>query len=537
MRSNHCSCRLKSSLLLRFGSTLPLPDVKEANRAEWLLTKFRYLNRKRLGKPKSPTLSWSTLQPMLQRALCDVLILLDCCFAGSAARASINGTNELLAACGRETTTAAVTDRSFTRNLLRKIKSFNGQPFTVNQLYERLINDRKRIDKTPQYAALSDCARSSIVLAPVRSELAVNDLQLSVQSSTESGSNDSGPLTSASTSLVPSSETGTSGLSSPSEGSRVLIAVSLAAEASVPEVELWKKWLSTDAPDNIRRLKVTMETAFSAHSTLVLVSVPISVWNHLPDTSAYRFVDFIKSGNLLACGAKQSEQHEEIFVVKENAMTDDSSSIVSDEGYQFMHDRPSLSGTVSDEGYQFMHDRPSLSGMDHARIDHLSNAPSGLLKSTLYSQSIDRSIIVPPQPTLAGVVLGDLGISRLAAYTPSASDRTLYNSCPLTGYCDFRIFTLRQGSSNEPIEGTLMTCSLEKGTSPIEKIQSYEALSYHWGNGEASFKMTIITEGVPRTFNVRSNLHAALNQLRLADRYVHLGAESSARHAAGAKSS
>ena len=280
-----------------------------------------------------------------------------------------------------------------------------------------------------------------------------------------------------------------------------------------------------------------METAFSAHSTLVPVSVPISVWNHLPDTSAYRFVDFIKSGNLLACGAKQSEQHEEIFVVKENAMTDVSSSIVSDEGYQFMHDRPSLSGTVSDEGYQFMHDRPSLSGMDHARIDHLSNAPSGLLKSTLYSQSIDRSIIVPPQPTLAGVVLGDLGISRLAAYTPSASDRTLYNSCPLTGYCDFRIFTLRQGSSNEPIEGTLMTCSLEKGTSPIGKIQSYEALSYHWGNGEASFKMKIITEGVPRTFNVRSNLHAALNQLRLADRYVHLGAESSARHAAGAKSS
>ena len=54
---------------------------------------------------------------MLKRFSCDVLILLDCCYAASAAREESDGINELLAACGREVLAEAVTDRYFTRNL------------------------------------------------------------------------------------------------------------------------------------------------------------------------------------------------------------------------------------------------------------------------------------------------------------------------------------------------------------------------------------------------------------------------------------
>ncbi len=438
---------------------------------------------------------------MLQRALCDVLIILDCCYAGSAARTDINGTNELLAACGRETTTVGVTDRSFTRNLLRKIESFKRQPFTVNELYKRLINDRKRMTKTPQYAPLSGRSRSSIVLAPRKPEMVIDDLHLSVQSSTESASNISVPSTSALSSLVPSSGTGVSGLSSPSEGPRVLIAVSIAAEATVPDIEQWKQWFSTDAPDDVRRLEVTIETAYPSHSTLVLVSVPISVWCHLPDTSAYRFVDFIRSGDLSASEAKQPYKIKEISTIEEKTKANASWNGVSDEGYQSM-----INPKFTD---------PELASSD------LMTPPS---------------TITPPQPTPTDSGFGTSGTRITAKHLPSIrhSSQTLtsappptriftYDSCPLTESSDLRIFTLRQGSFDEPIAGTLVTTSLTKTTNAIEGSSSYEALSYHWGSEEASLEINILTNSLPRAFRIRPNLYAALNELRLPDRYVNFG--------------
>ena len=316
---------------------------------------------------------------MLLRALCDVLILLDCCYAGSAARTDISGTNEILAACGRESTTLGVGAGSFTAKILRKIRSFKGKPFTVEQLYQRLLNDRKRMDITPQYAPLSGRRGLSIVLARMESKLTVDDLQ--VHSSAEPGSNESDPMTSASTSLVPSSETDTSGLSSPSEGPRVLIALSLEAEANVPDLEAWKTWLSTNAPEEIRSLEVTVETAFLSHSTLVLVSLPISVWNHLPDTSAYRFVGFITSENLLAPKAKQSGERKEISTLKEKAMTKNSSSLFSRGSSTVVSDETS-STVVSDEGHPFVISDPG------------TLSKPGRLSSTLHSQSVFR-----PAPT------------------------------------------------------------------------------------------------------------------------------------------
>src|SRR5450432_1229848 len=113
----------------------------------------------------SPTLNWSELQPMLKRASCDVLIVLDCCFAGSAGRDSVKGTKELLAACGMEVIAEDVTQYSFTRNLIDKLRSFDTRPFTVSELYERLIKARRRLRNTPQYVPLTGRDRPSIRIA------------------------------------------------------------------------------------------------------------------------------------------------------------------------------------------------------------------------------------------------------------------------------------------------------------------------------------------------------------------------------------
>ena len=100
------------------------------------------------------------------------------------------------------------------------------------------------------------------------------------------------------------------------------------------------------------------------------------------------------------------------------------------------------------------------------------------------------------------------------------SDGYDYRSCPLTKPNDIRLLTINQGFANDLIECMLTTYPLPtQGTStPTSQIPPYEALSYYWGSGNASLKIKIYTPGFPETLLVRSNLHAALNQLRLPDR-------------------
>ena len=100
------------------------------------------------------------------------------------------------------------------------------------------------------------------------------------------------------------------------------------------------------------------------------------------------------------------------------------------------------------------------------------------------------------------------------------SDEYKYKSCPLTKPNTIRVLTVRQGGPDDTIECTLTTRPLTVPESPFPFDQAlpYEALSYHWGSGEASFRIKIYTEGFPGSFRIRPNLHAALNQLRLSDR-------------------
>lgn len=228
---------------------------------------------------------------MLIRASCDVLIVLDCCFAGSAGRSNVKGTKELLAACGMEATAEGVSDYSFTRNLIDKLRSFGTDPFTVSELYERLVKAKRRLRNTPQYIPLTGRDRSSIRIARLRSNSPVimNNSILSLPSSSSSSNNF--PLSSASNSLTSSS-------TSLNINRRVLLAVSLETDSPLPEVESWKRWLASDAPTYIQRIDVRIEDAYPSNSTLVLVSMPISVWCHLPDTTAYRFVSFITGGSI-----------------------------------------------------------------------------------------------------------------------------------------------------------------------------------------------------------------------------------------------
>lgn len=71
-------------------------------------------------------LDWSLIQPQLSIAESDVLILLDCCYAGEAARARPSGNMDLLAATDKDQETPRGGKKwpSFTKVLMRELKKF-----------------------------------------------------------------------------------------------------------------------------------------------------------------------------------------------------------------------------------------------------------------------------------------------------------------------------------------------------------------------------------------------------------------------------
>lgn len=115
------------------------------------------------------SLVWSDLQGILERAKSDVVFILDCCFAASAARCG--GSKEGLWACNSEVTTTGVNDNSFTRNLIEELSSLSTSRFNIAMLHARLMRRYRKpgphmLLTEPWYTYLGDTALASTEIAP-----------------------------------------------------------------------------------------------------------------------------------------------------------------------------------------------------------------------------------------------------------------------------------------------------------------------------------------------------------------------------------
>ncbi|KAL8652911.1 MAG: hypothetical protein Q9226_004074, partial [Calogaya cf. arnoldii] len=229
----------------------------------------------------SSTLNWSSLQHLLETAIPHVLIILDCCYAANAARDTSEGTTkELLAACGRENPTLGVGIRSFTTCIIEELQAFGAGCFTVSMLHSRLITMRWRLAYTPVYALLSEHGGHSIELAPQSVSAAAGQ---SCEANDSDFDEDMMDVSSPEVRVA--------------TDTRVLLAVSIADDAAC-DIAVWKKWLIHDAPLAVTQIEVKVEAVYKSHSTMLVISVPVVAWNCLPNKPAYRFVGFVKSGNL-----------------------------------------------------------------------------------------------------------------------------------------------------------------------------------------------------------------------------------------------
>jgi hypothetical protein len=106
-----------------------------------------------------PTLDWSIIQPLFFGADCDVVIFLDCCYAGQAARARASHSIEFLAATDKDQWSPTGTKKwpSFTKVLIEEmVKTLNQDAVvTIPGLHSRMVESKIGLARQPFYVALS----------------------------------------------------------------------------------------------------------------------------------------------------------------------------------------------------------------------------------------------------------------------------------------------------------------------------------------------------------------------------------------------
>ena len=254
----------------------------------------------------SPTVQWLGIQNMLEQAECDVLILLDCCCGASSTSETGNGVTEVIAACGFETWAPGVGEHSFTYCLFKELFHWRKDPLcSVAMLHSRVLSSMKqpkprtfgsRSDeqrKTPIYSILTnEGLPRSIELKPLPPRhLRALELPASSTPPTSSSATHFNHL------LTESSQRSLEEVWPDPEFKHPKVLISLALdEDQWLSTSDWKDWLSS-VPAMAKSAKV--EGIYKSDSTLVLLSLPVAVWDMLPQDAAVSFLGFIRSENLV----------------------------------------------------------------------------------------------------------------------------------------------------------------------------------------------------------------------------------------------
>lgn len=266
--------------------------------------------------PKSrqtgPTVEWSKIQENFEHVnKQDVLFILDCCYAGSAAmhKGSWQSTKELLAACGSEEETEAG-EGSFTLRFvecMRRMVQIEKRGFQVSWLYEALITVSQsplclhvNLNKSPSSIWLNSLAKSNPTdlveesrqaqLAPQSpsGHLAPSSRESNQEPSIFSGEHDISDQATQLSSIVPDV---------PFDWHyRVLLSVKLRNNI-LPTAQSWALEFPAGQVEGVE--DVTFELLCPTKSQLLFVTMPVRQWLLLRDNPAYTFIDFVEKGNML----------------------------------------------------------------------------------------------------------------------------------------------------------------------------------------------------------------------------------------------
>ncbi|GJC98031.1 C2H2 finger domain-containing protein [Colletotrichum higginsianum] len=236
----------------------------------------------------------------------DILLLLDTCSVRDVPVSGSHGTKQAIAACGPEQTPRETAGKSFTYHLIEALHKLStaGRPFSVPRLHEEVVQLRQQesgqatklmngSSKTPPPPpqipicfTLTPGKGQSLNLAP----LPARSLQ---QQSPRNGASDADGQTRTTREdqlIDPESVTDLR-----FDEARVLVCTTFVGDAS-PDMSFFNSWLHNTPP---LADKIEVEGMFLGPPTMLLISMPHSIWNVVQHDKVCCFLGYITSHNMI----------------------------------------------------------------------------------------------------------------------------------------------------------------------------------------------------------------------------------------------
>ncbi|EGX89253.1 Rhodanese-like protein [Cordyceps militaris CM01] len=272
--------------------------IDESRQSTWCATR----------EPSSPWLQWSAIQTLLERSKSDVLILLDCCAgAASATFSTGNSITETISASSWDAIAPDPGRYSFTNALIEVLQEWRSRTFSAAMLHAEVLARLKHprpitingklfeARSTPVHFMMTANHKApSIELCNARQQKMPPSPPLPPSPPRPSHGSGADPM-GITRGPCPNPIPRTPVSSDPNEDTpHVMISLALEDDQRL-DINAWEQWLSA-FPSLAKHVKV--QGVFKSHSTLLLVSMPVMIWDMLPEDHATSFVAFIRSNNL-----------------------------------------------------------------------------------------------------------------------------------------------------------------------------------------------------------------------------------------------
>ncbi|KAI8629982.1 hypothetical protein F5Y19DRAFT_66358 [Xylariaceae sp. FL1651] len=254
------------------------------------------------AKGDAPRLKWNGFRCLFEETQSDVLLLLDTCIVREPRVVGGSSTKQVIAAGIPDQYSRDSSARSFTANLTEAfLQLSSGRPFTTEHLYQEAARLRQQdlqspgltngvasksisiLDKLPLLYTITSGKGQSLSLCPL-APTATTQFQ-SPQSSGDAGSR----LSREDSAIHPSAVADLT-----FDEPRVLVCTTFVGEAS-PDMSSFYHWLHNTPAIGP---KIAVEGMFLGPPTMLLISMPVAVWNVVQHDKVCCFLGYVNSHNM-----------------------------------------------------------------------------------------------------------------------------------------------------------------------------------------------------------------------------------------------
>jgi hypothetical protein len=238
-------------------------------------------------------LKWDGVRCLFEDAQSDILLLLDTPAVPNATTSGSHGIKQALAACTPERPWRSAHSRSFTSHLVEALQKLGtGRPFSVQRLHKELLAQQQEDRREPQVNGTPRSPQHSptslfFTLTPGKTpNLTLSPVAVAAASPRDAGE----AQTCSREDLDPDSVADLR-----FEEARILVCTTFVGDAST-DMSYFHQWLQSTPPLGS---KIAVEGMFLGPPTMLLISMPHSIWNIVQHDKVCCFLGYISSHNML----------------------------------------------------------------------------------------------------------------------------------------------------------------------------------------------------------------------------------------------